>query len=189
MFFPHSPAAILAAATTAAEAAGRLGFDWRHVTLQLGSFALMALVLYYFGIRPLLANLDARNAKIESGLQYAEEMKARLNAAEAQCEERLAAAATEAANIAREAGARAKAFEEKAAREAGGRAAEILRRAESQLAHERAQMLAELRAEIARLVVETTGRVLAKELTPDEKMRFNATAALEITNVSGHTHG
>lgn len=188
MFFPPPPATIFAAATTAAEAAGRLGFDWRHVALQLGSFALMALVLYYLGIKPLLANLDARNAKIESGLQHAEEMKARLSAAETQCEARLAAAATEAANIAREAGERAKAFEERAAQEAGARAADVLRRAEAQLAHERAQMLAVLRAEIAHLVVETTGKVLAKELTPEEKSRFNATAVREITSVSEHTH-
>jgi len=44
-------------------------------------------------------------------------------------------------------------------------------------------MLAEARTEIARLVVETTQRVLSKELSEADRSRYNESAARELTNV------
>ncbi|MDR2512306.1 MAG: F0F1 ATP synthase subunit B [Puniceicoccales bacterium] len=166
----------------AAGAIERFGLNWHDVALHLASFTLMAVVLYFFGIKPLLANLDARNARIEDGLRFSEEMKARLAEAEKHYEERLAEAATEAAKIASAAGSRAKAFEEKALHEARERAAGVLQRASEQLAHERTQMFAELRTEVARLVVDTAGKVLARELSPAERTRYNSVAARELEN-------
>ncbi len=43
-------------------------------------------------------------------------------------------------------------------------------------------MLAEARGEIARLVVVTTERVLAKELTDADRSRYNDSATRELTN-------
>ena len=44
-------------------------------------------------------------------------------------------------------------------------------------------MLAEARTEIARLVVATTQRVLAKDLTEAERSRYNESAARELAQV------
>jgi F-type H+-transporting ATPase subunit b len=178
MFFPQN----LVLAAAAGEEGGRFGVELHYILWQLGSFTLLAVVLYFFGIKPILANLDARNAKIADGLRFSDEMKTKLSDAEKLYVERLAAAAAEAADVARDAAARAKVFEEKAAQEAIARANDILRRADAQLAHDREQMRAELRTEVARLVVETTGKVLSKELSADERARFTAAATAEITN-------
>jgi F-type H+-transporting ATPase subunit b len=44
-------------------------------------------------------------------------------------------------------------------------------------------MLADARSEIARLVVSTTERVLAKKLSDADRSAYNAAAAGELTNV------
>ncbi|MDR2862354.1 MAG: F0F1 ATP synthase subunit B [Puniceicoccales bacterium] len=160
----------------------RFGVNWPSFIAAVVNFALVAIVLYWFAFRPLLKTLDERNARIADGLRFSDEMKAKLADAEKLYAERLNAAAAEAADLAREAVARAKIFEERAAQEAIAKANDILRRADAQLAHDREQMRAELRTEVARLVVEITGKVLSKELSADERARFTAAATTEITN-------
>ena len=44
-------------------------------------------------------------------------------------------------------------------------------------------MLEEARLEVARLVVTTTQRVLAKELSDAERARYNAAAARELAEI------
>lgn len=176
----HAPLALLAAGNPVTEILSQFSVNWQTFIPQVVNFGLVAVVLYWFAFRPVLKTLDERNAKIEEGLKFSEEMKARLAEAEKQYEARLVDAAAAAAKIAKEAGDRAKVFEEKAAQDAIAKANDILRRAEDQLVRDRAQMLAELRIEVARLVVDTTGKVLARELSAEEKARFNTAATQEI---------
>lgn len=170
----------LAAGNPITDILTQFGVNWQTFIPQVVNFALVAAALYWFAFRPVLKSMDERNAKIESGLKFADEMKQKLAEADKQYEARLVAAADESAKIAGEANARAKIFEEKAAQEAIAKANDILRRADEQLKRDREKMLLELRGEVARLVVETAGKVLAKELSPDEKSRFNTAAAGEI---------
>jgi len=44
-------------------------------------------------------------------------------------------------------------------------------------------MLAEARTEIAKLVVQTTERVLSKQLSEADRSRYNDSAAKELSNV------
>lgn len=161
----------------------QFGVNWQSFGAAVLNFALVAGVLYYFALRPVLKTLDARNAKIAEGLRFSDEMKAKLAEAEKAYQARLAEAATAAAAIGREASEHAKAFEERAMKDAAARAADLLRRAGEKIEQERGQMFASLRAEVSALVVETTAKVLAHELTPEEKQRFNTAAAAEITNL------
>lgn len=165
------------------ELLSRFGVNWPSFAASVVNFALVAAVLYWFAFRPVLKTLDERNAKIADGLRFAEEMKAKLAEAEQAHAERLAAADAEAAKIAAAAAARAREFEEKASREAAQKADDILRRAGERLAQDRERMFAELRAEVARLVVETAGKVLAGELTAAERERFNRAAADSLREV------
>ena len=158
------------------------GIDPVYISWQLGSFLIFALILYFFAIKPILATMDERNAKIEEGLQFSEDIKVKLAEAEKQYADRLAAAADEAAHIAKEAHARAKSLEEKASQDAIAKANDILRRAEEQIARDRTQMLAELRGEVSRLVVATTEKILSHEISSEENARFNAAAAREISS-------
>ena len=56
-------------------------------------------------------------------------------------------------------------------------------KAQAAIELEKTKMLAEARTEVARLVVETTQKVLAKELSENERTRFNEAAARELTKI------
>jgi F-type H+-transporting ATPase subunit b len=175
--------ALLADTNPVSDVFRQFGVNWQSFGAAVFNFALVAVVLYYFAFRPVLKKLDERNAKIADGLRFSEEMKAKLADAEKLYQDRLSAATQEAAVIAQEAAGRVKAFEERALKDAAGRAEDVLRRAGERIEQERGQMLAGLRAEVSALVVETTARVLSRELTAAEKERFNAAAAAEIVRL------
>jgi len=159
----------------------QFGIEPFYVAMQLGSFVLLFVVLYFFGIRPLLKTMDDRSTKIEEGLKFADDIKVKLAEAEKTAEARLAAAAAEAAQIV--AAARKNAEERIAAssQDAIAKANEIVAKGQEAVALERAKMLAEVRAEVARLVVATSGKVLSRELSSDEKGRYAESAAKELT--------
>ena len=57
-------------------------------------------------------------------------------------------------------------------------------KSEQQIELDRKKMLAEARSEIARLVVATTSKVLAKELSSDDKSRFTESASASLVDSS-----
>lgn len=173
---------ILAAADpqAAAESAGlaeTFGIHWTHITMQAISFCILAGVLWKFAFKPVLATMDEREAKIDSGLKYAEEMKVKLAEAETEKKKILQEASTEAKAIVTEARQTAEARIDKSAQEAIRAAEDITKKAELQIANDRKQMMAEARSEISRLVVATASKVLSKELTAEEKSRYSESAS------------
>src|SRR5260221_8258118 len=60
------------------------GVEPKLILFQLISFLILFGVLYKFGIKPTIATMDERNAKIAAGLKHAEETQARLAAAQAE---------------------------------------------------------------------------------------------------------
>jgi len=59
----------------------------------------------------------------------------------------------------------------------------VLVKAQQAVELEHKKMLADARSEIARLVVVTTERVLAKKLSDADRAAYNDTAARELSNV------
>jgi F-type H+-transporting ATPase subunit b len=187
MHFSHL---LLAAATEPAEAASGitkivndLGIDVPSFIAQMLSFGIVAFVLWHFGFKPVLATLDERQKKISSGLKYAEEMQAKLAAAQEESTALIKKASTEAGRIVDEARKSAKDFVDRQSQEAAAKAADILAKGQQALELEHKKMLADARAEIARLVVTTTERVLAKKLSDADRAVYNEAAARELTNV------
>lgn len=181
--------AITILAAAGAEESGvveRFGLNLTHISIQILSFAILAYVLYRFAFKPVLATIDERQEKIESGLKHAEEMKAKLEEAEAEKKRILQEATVEAKRIVDEARKQAESRIEKAAQEAIHQAEGIIERAERQIESDRKAMMDEVRAEIARLVVETTSKVLRKELSGDEKSRYNQAASAELAESSNN---
>ena len=167
----------------AAESAGiaeTFGIHTSHIVMQLISFTILAAVLWKFAFKPVFATMEEREAKIDSGLKYAEEMKVKLAEAEAEKKKILQEASAEAKAIVTEARQSAEARIEKSAQEAIKAAEDITKKAELQIENDRKQMLAEARSEIARLVVSTAGKVLSKELTPEEKARYSESASATL---------
>lgn len=158
----------------------RLGVTVPYIVMQIVSFTILATVLWKFAFKPVFATMEEREAKIDSGLKYAEEMKVKLAEAETEKKKILQEASAEAKAIVTEARQTAEARIEKSAQDAIKAAEDITKKAELQIANDRKQMLAEARSEISRLVVATTSKVLAKELSADEKSRYSESASATL---------
>lgn len=156
------------------------GVQWKYLIAQIVSFLIVLAGLYYLAFKPVLATIDERQKKIEGGLKYADEMKAKLAEAEQKQEETLRNASMEAQKIVNEARASSKALIEKQTREAAERAEQIIQKAQQATESERKKMLAEVREEIARLVILTSSKVLSRELSSDERSRYSEAAVKEL---------
>lgn len=159
---------------------GEFGVDWNFFIAQVINFLVVASILWYFAFKPVIKALDERKRKINDGLQFAEEMKVRLAETEKQAADKLREASDEASNIVKEARENASAFVEKQTQDAVHKAEQIVAKAHEAMASERKQMLTEVRQEVAKLVVQTSAKVLDRELSTDEKGRFSESAAKEI---------
>lgn len=157
------------------------GINLPAILAQMLSFAVVAYILWRFGFKSVLATLDERQKKIESGLAYAEEMKAKLAAAQQAADAQFKEAQARTREILAEAQKAAKDFGDRRQQEAMERAAALLQQAQETIELEKKKMLAEARAEIARLVVATAGRVLATELSEADRARYNTAAARELS--------
>lgn len=186
---------VLAAATThAVEAHGaapsgitqlteQFGISVPFILAQILSFAIVAFVLWKFAFKPVMVTLDERQAKIASGLKYAEDMQAKLAATQQETAAIIKGANVEASRIVDEARKSAKDFLDKQTQEATAKSADLLAKAQQAIELEHKKMLAAARTEIARLVVTTTERVLAKKLSDADRAAYNDAAAKELTSV------
>jgi len=172
-----------AAASGDANLLEKFGVEWKYVVWQVVSFLIVLGVLYKFGIKPVTATMEERNKKIESGIKHAEEMQRKLAATQEESAAILKKASVEATRIVEDARKAAKDFGDKQQAEATARAAELVTKAQQAIELERKKMLADARNEIARLVVTTTERVLAKKLTDADRAAYNESAARELANV------
>lgn len=159
------------------------GISVPDILAQILSFSVVAFVLWKFAFKPVLATLDERQSKIASGLHYADEMKAKLQAANEESSAILKKAQIEAGRIIDEARKSAKDHLEKQTKEATTKVADVLAKGQQAIELEHKKMLADARTEIARLVVTTTERVLAKKLTDTDRAAYNDAAARELTSV------
>lgn len=180
---------ILAAADASAASGGVLeqfglgsfGIEGKYIVLQLIGFSIFFAILYFVLIKPTSAAMEERQTKIDEGLKHTEEMKQKLDAAAEESAAIIKNAQGEATKIIEEARTSAKAFLEKQTQDATVKAQDIVAKAQHATELEHRKMVAEARTEIARLVVTTTQQVLAKELTDDERKRYNDAAAKELT--------
>lgn len=159
------------------------GISWPFFLAQVLNFSVVAFVLWKFAFKPVLATLDERQKKIADGLKYAEEMKVKLDATQVETAAILKKASGEASRIIDEARKTAKDYLDKQTQEATAKANDVLVKAQQAVELEHKKMLADARGEIARLVVVTTERVLAKKLSDADRAAYNDTAARELSNV------
>lgn len=189
MFSQFSQFLVLAAAPAAGDSAGpvqtivqNFGLDTPFFIGQIINFLIVAALLYFLAFKPVLRTVGERQQKIEDGLRYSEEMKQKLADAEKSHEETLRKASLEAQAILKEAKGQANQLIESKTEEARTKAEDIVRRGEASLEAERKKMLEDVRGEVSRLVVETTRKVLDKELSDSEKSAFSDRAASELAD-------
>ena len=158
----------------------KFGIEAGPLLVQIVSFTVLALIVWYFGFRPLMKTIGERQKKIEEGLQFSDEMKAKLAQSEADYKAKMQQAALDASAVIETARKTAKETIEKASQEAIVRVSEIEKRSAENLAHEREKMLADLKGEVANLVIETTAKILSRDIAPAEKEKLAARAVEEI---------
>lgn len=163
-----------------AEIAGQFGVSLQTLVAQVVNFLIVALALYFFAVKPVVATLDQRQKTIADGLQYAEDMKVQLAKAEQERAETIKKATLEAQRILAEARDQAKDLLDRKTNEAAAKAESIIHKAHEAIDVERNKMLSEVRQEVARLVVATSGKVLSRELSDQERSRFGEVAAREL---------
>jgi F-type H+-transporting ATPase subunit b len=159
------------------------GISIPFILAQILNFTVVALILWKFAFKPVLATLDERQKKIADGLKYAEEMQAKLAATQQESAQLIKTAQLEAQKVVNEARKIAKDFADKQQAEATTRAADILAKAQQAIELEHKKMLDQTRGEIARLVVKTTEQVLARKLTDTDRAVYNEAATKELTTI------
>jgi len=157
------------------------GVDWPHLVAQTISFCIVCALLYRFAYRRVLAMLEERRQKIAEGLANAEKIKVELARTEAQRQDVMAQANTQATRLIEEARAAAARVQKQETQKAVAAAEQIIAQARQAAAQEHARMIAELKREVGRLVVQTTARVTGRILTPDDQSRLAEETALQIT--------
>jgi F-type H+-transporting ATPase subunit b len=161
----------------------RFGIEGKYLLMQVISFSILALVLYRFLLKPVLATMSERQKQIDAGLKYTEEMKRKLAQAQQDSAAIIKQAQLEGAQFIEDTRKTAKEYLDLQQREAAARTNDMLARAQQAIELEHRKMLDQARLEVSRLVVATTQRVLAKELSEAERARYNEAASREITVV------
>jgi F-type H+-transporting ATPase subunit b len=177
----HAAEATGEAATGITKIVQDFGISVPNILAQIISFSVVAFILSQAAFKPVLATMNERTKKIEAGLKFADDMKAQLAAAQQESATLVKNAQLEANKIIEQARRTAKEFSEKAQKEATDQANGIIVKAQQAIDLEHKKMLGEARTEIARLVVTTAERVLAKKLTDTDRATFNEAATRELT--------
>ncbi len=163
--------------------AATFGVDWPHLTAQIVSFSIVCAVLYLLAYKPVLRMLDERRRQIAMGLENTEKINAKLASIEAERQDILAAARTQANGIVADARDLAKRLREQETQQAAVAAGQILSKAREAAEQEHAVMLNELKREVAQLVVQTTAAVTGRILQPDDQHRLAIETAKELAAV------
>lgn len=157
------------------------GIDLPLLLAQMLCFSIVAILLWKYAFKPVLATMEERQRQIESGLKYAEATKTELAQTQQNSAAVIKQAQLEGSRLIEAARLTAKEFLDHQQKEATVRANDMILKAQQAIDSEHKKMLEQARLEVARLVVQTTQQVLAKELSDDERSRYNAAATREIT--------
>jgi F-type H+-transporting ATPase subunit b len=157
------------------------GVDWPHLGAQIISFCIVCGLLYRFAYRPILKMLEERRRQIELGQANAEKIKAELARTEAQRQEVMMQANTQATRLIEEARAAAARVQEQETQKAIAAAEQIIAKSREAAQQDYARMLADLKREVGRLVVQTTATVTGKILTPEDQRRLAEETAKQLT--------
>ena len=149
-----------------------LGVDGPKLIAQLINFGIVLLVLWKFAYKPVLEMLETRRQKIAQSMDEAEQIKTELAETQAERDKVMAEANARAEKLIADAKEAAKQVGKAEGERAVKQAEEIIRKAREATEADRERMMAELKAEIGRLVVETTAKVSGKVLTTEDQQRL-----------------
>ena len=160
--------------------ANTFGVDWPHLGSQIVSFSIVCFLLQRFAYKPVLKMLEERRQLIALGQANAEKIAAELARTEAQRQEVLLKANTEAAALITEARSAAARVLQGETQKAIIAAEHIVVKAREAAAQDRVRMLAELKSHMGQLVVQTAASVTGKILTAEDHRRLTEDTVQKI---------
>jgi F-type H+-transporting ATPase subunit b len=134
------------------------------LVVQLVTFLLTLLVLYRVAWGPVLKALEARQKRIQEGLEAAQKAQQDREAAERAYAERLAEARQEAQRMLDQATRMGETLRQELEQKARQQADQIIEQARGEIDRERLKALQDLRRQVADLTVLAAGRVIGESL-------------------------
>ncbi len=165
---------------TASSVGKTFGFSTWAFVAQVLSFSIVCAALYKYAYHPILKLLEERRHAIELSYKEAAAIKIQVADAERRANDIVVQASSGAHKLVEEAKAAAQEFQDKQIQQAKLEAEALIAKAREATKRDYDRMLAELRAEVARLVVDTTAKVSGKVLTDADQRRLVEEANREI---------
>jgi len=159
-------------ASEGGEPGGVFAGDVGNVLWTLVIFGAVVFVLGKFAWKPILSGLQAREEFIRSSLEEARRDRADAEARLKEYEDRLNTARTEATAIVEEARRDADSVQRRIEEEADAEAERILERARREIAIAKETAVKELYSLSAKLTADVAGKILAREITPQDHERL-----------------
>ena len=138
--------------------------DVRLLIAQAVNFAVVFVVLYYFGVKPLLKVLSERSEKIAGSLKNAEKIKSELEDTRQQREDIIKQAKQEAGAILTEVNKQAEARKAEMIVKAKEEISGIVAKTKQDLEREKKDTLKQIKAEAGELVILAAEKVLSTKL-------------------------
>lgn len=135
--------------------------DWQAVVAQLINFIVVAAVLWFFALKPLLKIMTERTTKIEKSLAQAQEIEKNLASTKTDYEQAIKTAKQEAHEILEQAQKQSELNKTEAVKNARAEVEKVVVEGKRQLAADRATIVKEIKNEVSELVIAATGKVLA----------------------------
>lgn len=143
------------------------GVDWHVLVVSIVNFVVLAVILWFVMIKPLITTLLSRESTITESLKRAELERQEADVLKDELVAKRAKAVDEAKQLVADATVRAAGIVKQAETDAGKRVTEIMKVGEAKLATERADMLASATQELAEVVIDATAIVVGKIVTAD----------------------
>ena len=159
-----------------------LGFEWPNFIAQVIVFLIVLAILRKYAFGPVTAILEERRRRIAESEANYEKTRAALAAAETEKQAILVKANEEANRLIKEAQEAAAVERERRSQEAIAEAAAIIAKGREGATLEHERILASLKRDFGRLVVEATGKVTGKVLTPADHETITRETAAQISS-------
>ena len=144
-----------------------LGLDVKALIAQLVNFAILLIVLYKIGYKPIMSFIEKRTDKIEEGLANAKKAEQAYQDASAKQTEVIVQARKEAQGILGEAKEAAKIQREEIIEKTRSEVRRMLEQAQKDIVSEREKMLREVKDEVVDMVMESTKQILNGAVTQE----------------------
>ncbi len=157
-----------------------LGINAKSFVFQLITFLIVLGILRKWVFPKLVATLEERRKVLEQSLEHARKTEETLQQAEAKSTDILHKAREQADSALADAKTQAKQIITDAEKGGEKSAARIIAEASEQLGRERSKLRAELKEELTDLVVQTTEKVIRKQLSAQEDLELIRTSVREL---------